>query len=355
METNKHSHMVIMAGGIGSRFWPMSTPQCPKQFIDVLGCGRTLLQLTVDRFKGIVQPDNIWVVTGENYKEIVAEQLPDIPESHILLEPCRRGTAPCICYAAWRIKTIDPKACLVVTPSDHIVMNIPEFHRVVQNSLVFAKETDGIITLGIKPTRPDTGYGYIQADMSIPSSRNKEIFRVDKFCEKPNLETAKEFVSKNIFFWNAGIFVMSVSTIVNAFRIYEPQTNEIFEGMQKVLGTKEEINRLKLEFPKCNNISIDYAIMERAEEIFVFPAEFGWSDLGTWGSLQQQIEKDIYNNAVVGDNIRMFESNGCIVHTKNLNMVIVQGLDNYIIAEHNGKLLICKQSEEQRIGKMSEI
>lgn len=354
MEANNKYHVVIMAGGVGSRFWPMSTPDRPKQFIDVLGCGRTLLQLTADRLKGIVPPENVWVVTGQVYADLVHEQLPEMPHDHILLEPCRRGTAPCICYAAWRIKMINPKACMVVTPSDHVIMDVPEFQRVVRSSLKFADETDAIITLGMQPTRPDTGYGYIQADLTASSARNKEIFRVDSFREKPNRATAEEYISHNNYFWNAGIFIMSVSTIVNAFRIYDEDTSRIFEGMQKVYGTDKEQETINEQFPKCHNISVDYAIMERADEIFVFPASFGWSDLGTWGSLLERTTRDIHENAVIGCDTHLYETSNCIIHVTDLKQVIVQGLDGYIVAEKDGRLLVCRLSEEQRIGKMSE-
>ena len=350
----KDYHVVIMAGGIGSRFWPMSTPERPKQFIDVLGCGRTLLQLTVDRFAGIVPSHNVWVVTSTTYADTVAEQLPDVPRGNILCEPCRRNTAPCICYASWRIKAQNPHACMVVTPSDHVVLNVNEFQRVVKSSLQFASETDAIITLGMKPTRPETGYGYIQADLSNPSARNREIFRVDMFREKPNLETAEDYLRRGNCFWNAGIFVMSVPTIVNAFRVYEPGISEIFEGMLDIYGTDKEQAMVNEQFPKCESISVDYAIMEKAEEIFVFPAEFAWSDLGTWGSLLVQSEKDAYGNALIGPDIRAYESKNCIVHATGMKRVVVQGLDNYIVAEKDGTLLICRLQEEQRIKQFSE-
>lgn len=350
---DSNNHLVIMAGGIGSRFWPMSTPECPKQFVDVLGCGRTLLQLTIDRFKGICPPENIWIVTSANYANIVQEQLPEVPAGNILLEPCRRNTAPCVAYVSWRIKKVCPKARIVVSPSDHIVMDVQEFQRVISSSLQFAGETDAIITLGMKPTRPETGYGYIQADLSVSSARNKELFPVDRFREKPDLATAKEYVAQNNFFWNSGVFVWSANTIVNAFRIYEPSLAEIFEGLLPVLGTDKEQDAINEQFPKCENISVDYAILEKAEEIFVFPASFGWSDLGTWGSLHENSDKDIYGNALIGQQIDMYESTNCIVHATGEKRVVVQGLNGYIVAEKNGTLLICKLSEEQRIKQFS--
>ena len=347
------NHLVIMAGGVGSRFWPMSTTDHPKQFIDVLGVGKSLLQLTVERFKGLVTPENIWVVTNQKYADIIKEQLPDMPESNILCEPCRRNTAPCIAYVSWRIKSKDPKANIVVTPSDHIVMNTAEFQRVIKQCMKFTNETDAIVTLGMKPNRPETGYGYIQADLSTSSLRNKEIFRVDSFREKPNLETALGYIKKNNYFWNAGIFIWNVNTIVNAFRIYQPAMAKTFESMLPIYGTEKEQEIINERFPECESISVDYAIMEKAEEIFVCPADFGWSYLGSWGSLLGQSKKDLYGNACIGPDINIFESHNCIVHTTQEKKVVVQGLDGYIVAENNDTLLICKLSEEQRIKQFS--
>lgn len=351
---SQDNHLVIMAGGIGSRFWPMSTPECPKQFVDVLGCGRSLLQLTVDRFKGICPTENVWIVTSAAYAGIVRQQLPDVPSQNILQEPCRRNTAPCIAYVSWRIKSQNPKANIVVSPSDHIVMDVQEFQRVVNSSLKFVSETDAILTLGMKPTRPDTGYGYIQADLNASSAANKELFPVDRFREKPDLETAKAYIAQNNFFWNAGIFIWNVSTIVNAFRVYEPAIAEIFESMNEVYGTEQEQETINVRFPDCPNISVDYAILEKADEIFVFPADFGWSDLGTWGSLRENSQRDAQGNALIGQRIDMYESQNCMVHTTGEKRVVIQGLDGYIVAEENGTLLICKLSEEQRIKQFSE-
>ena len=344
-----NNHLVIMAGGVGSRFWPMSTIDKPKQFIDVLGVGRTLLQLTFDRFEGICDPNNVWVVTNKKYASLVHEQLPEIPEGNILQEPCRRNTAPCIAYISWRIKEQDPKANIVVSPSDHIVTNAAEFRRVIVSALKFTGETDSIVTLGMKPTRPETGYGYIQADLRTSSARNKEIYRVDQFKEKPDVATATRYLQENNYFWNAGIFIMSAATIVNAFRVYQPGLAKIFESMRSIYGTDKEQQEIDLRYPECENISVDYAIMEKAEEIFVFPADFGWSDLGTWGSLMAQSHKDLYGNALIGQGIEMIESKNNIVHTMGEKKVVIQGLDGYIVAEEGGTLLICKLSEEQRI------
>ena len=353
--SRNNNHLVIMAGGVGSRFWPMSTEETPKQFIDVLGVGRSLLQLTRDRFESVVPHDNIWVVTNRKYVRMVQQQLPDMPTNHILCEPCRRNTAPCIAYVSWRIKAQDPKANIVVTPSDHIVTDPVEFRRVVSECLDFTADSDAIDTLGMKTSRPETGYGYIQADLSSSSLRNKEIFRVDSFKEKPDLETAKQYIKKNYYFWNAGIFIWNVSTIVNAFRVYQPVMSKLFESLLPIYGTEKEQEEIDRTFPECDNISVDYAIMEKAEEIFVCPADFGWSDLGTWGSMQMQTRKDIYGNACIGNNITLVESHNCMIHTTQEKKVVVQGLDGYIVAENNDTLLICKLSEEQRIKQFSEM
>ena len=327
----------------------MSTDERPKQFIDVLGVGRSLLQLTMDRFEGVIEKENIWVVTNKKYADVVREQLPEMPADHVLCEPCRRNTAPCIAYVSWRIKSQDPKANVVVTPSDHIVTNVDEFRRVIKQCLEFTEDSDAIVTLGMKPTRPETGYGYIQADLSMSSMRNKEIFRVDSFKEKPNLETATEYIKDKSYFWNAGIFIWNVSTIVNAFRVFQPVLSKIFESMLPIYGTNKEQEMIDKRYPECQNISVDYAIMEEVEEIFVCPADFGWSDLGTWGSLLMQTKHDLYGNSVIGENVQLYETHNCIIHTMQNSKVVIQGLDGYIVAEQDGKLLICKLSEEQRI------
>lgn len=342
-----------MAGGVGSRFWPMSTADKPKQFIDVLGVGKSLLQLTYQRFRGVCLPENVWVVTNAKYAGIVREQLPEVPASQILLEPCRRNTAPCIAYVSWRIKSQNAKANIVVSPSDHIVTDEKEFRRIVKLCLNFTQETDAIVTLGMKPNRPETGYGYIKADLSMSSPRQKEIYRVDSFREKPDLQTATKYFHEKDYFWNAGIFIWRASTIINAFRVYEPSIAKIFDSMRDIYGTPREQEEINRRYPECASISVDYAIMEKAEEIFVCPAEFGWSDLGTWGSLLMQTKKDLYGNGLIGKNIEMYDCHNCIVHTTQENHVVIQGLDGYIVAEKDGTLLICSLSEEQSIKQYS--
>lgn len=350
-----NNHLVIMAGGVGSRFWPMSTPECPKQFIDVMGCGRTFIQLTLDRFRGIVPNENVWVVTSESYRDIVREQLPDISPDHILLEPCRRNTAPCIAYVSWRIKQIAPDANLIITPSDHIVTDVIEFQRVMRLALDFTSANDAILTLGMKPTRPETGYGYIERvkDGTDGICADGSIYKVAQFREKPNLETAKQYISQPEFYWNSGIFVWNVRTIVSQLKLHAPVVAAVFDRLNPYLGTDKEQEMVNQLFPTCPSISIDYAVMEKAQEIYVCPADFGWSDVGTWGSLITLSQKDDEGNATIGPRIEMYECANCIVHTSEEKRVVVQGLDGYIVAEKDGTLLICKLSEEQRIKEFS--
>lgn len=344
-----NNYLVILAGGVGSRFWPVSNDQKPKQFLDIMNCGRTLIQLTADRFKGIVPNENIWIVTGTAYADLIKEQLPQIPDENILCEPCRRNTAPCICYVSWKIKKRNPKANIVVSPADHFIPDTLAFQEAINEAIPFAAETDAIVTIGIKPTRPETGYGYIKADMTYSSSRKQNIFRVDEFKEKPTQEVAEEYYKQSNYLWNAGIFIWNVNTIINAFRVYERDISSVFERLLPYYDTPEEQELIDKEFPKCTNISVDYAIMEKAEEIFVYPASFPWSDLGTWSSLRDLSQRDQYNNACIGDNISLFDTYNSIVRTCGMHKVVIQGLDGYVVAEQDGELLICKLSEEQRI------
>ncbi len=338
-----------MAGGIGSRFWPMSSESVPKQFLDVLGVGRTLLQLTVDRFADVCGINNVWIVTSKAFKDLVREQLPEVPEANILLEPCRRNTAPCIAYVSWVIKSTNPNANIVVSPSDHVITDVPKFQAAIRECLSFTEQSDAIVTLGMKPDHPETGYGYIEADLSFSSLTNSNIFRVDSFKEKPALEIAKQYIQQPNYFWNSGLFIWNVKTIVNAFRVYQPQIASIFEGIMKYYRTPMEQEKIDEVFPQCENISVDYAIMENADEIYVYPSEFGWSDLGSWSSLHKLLPKDADNNALVGPCIRTYETTNCIIHTTSEKEVVVQGLDGYIVVEKEGTLMITKMSEEQRI------
>lgn len=340
------THVVIMAGGIGSRFWPMSTPEYPKQFIDVMGVGKSLIQLTVERFKGICPKENFWVVTSEKYVDIVKEQLPQIPAQHILAEPEARNTAPCIAYACWKIRKEFPQANIVVTPSDALVIDTAEFARCIAVALEKTADSQAIVTLGMKPIRPETGYGYIAAQGEADA---KGICKVEAFKEKPDVETAKGYLAAGNYFWNAGIFVWNADTITNAIRRYAPQIAGVMDELEPALFTDKEAEELKRLFPTCEKISIDYAVMEKAEDIFVLPAEFGWSDLGSWGSLRTLLPQDEAGNAKVGGRVDMYNCRNCVVHAAEEKRVVLEGLEGYIVAEKNGQLLVCRLSEEQRI------
>ena len=345
-----------MAGGVGSRFWPMSTPERPKQFIDVLGIGKSLIQLTVERFDTVIPIENVWIVTSEKYKNIVREQLPGVPESQILLEPCMRNTAPCIEYVSRKIYAKYPDANLVFSPADHIVLDINTFREVIKNSLEFTKDREAILTLGMMPTRPETGYGYIKAISSqqfnlcrdvTPVASN--IHKVEAFKEKPNLETAKSYLNEGGYFWNAGIFIWNAKMVVNTISNLVPDLASVFDKIEPYFYTEQEQEIVNQYFPTCPNISIDYAVMEKSDEVFVYPANFGWSDLGTWGSLYTHLDQDENRNATVGQNINLVDCKNCIVHTPSERKVVIQGLDNYIIAESDNTLLICKKEDEQLI------
>lgn len=345
-----------MAGGVGSRFWPLSTPEYPKQFIDILGCGRTLIQLTVDRFKGICPMQNFWVVTNAKYVDIVKQQLPEIPAEHILAEPAARNTAPCIAWACWSIKKEDPTANVVVTPADAVVMNPEEFRRVISNALAFTDKKNAIVTIGIKPSRPETGYGYVEAAEAVYG----EICMVNAFKEKPNHETAENYFKAGNYLWNAGIFVWNIDTITDSINKYKPQIasqmDEIVNS-EHTTGSKHYTLNSKLNevFPQCEKISIDFAVMEPASAdnlVYTHPADFGWSDLGNWASLHDKLQKDENNNGAVG-NIKFYECSNCVVHAEDAQKVVLQGLDGYIMSEKNGQILICKRDEEQRIRDFS--
>lgn len=344
-----NNHVVIMAGGIGSRFWPLSTPEYPKQFIDILGCGRTLIQLTVDRFEGLCPMDNFWVVTNAAYVDIVRRQIPSIPESHILAEPAARNTAPCIAWACWRIKAEDPDANVVVTPADAVVMNPTEFRRVMRNALAFTENHNTIVTIGIKPSRPETGYGYVEiVESSEFRVESGEIRKVREFKEKPDHDTAEKYLAAGNYLWNAGIFVWNVATITDAIRTYKPNIAADMERMK----TAADVQNI---FPKCEKISIDFAVMEPAAadgKVYTHPADFGWSDLGNWASLYDKLEHDADGNGCVG-NVHLYECHDCVVHTEDATKVVLQGLDDYIVSAKGGRILVCKRSEEQRIKEFS--
>ena len=340
----RNNHIVIMAGGVGSRFWPLSTPEYPKQFIDILGCGRTLIQLTVDRFKDICPMSNFWVVTNAKYLDIVKQQLPNIPVGHILAEPAARNTAPCIAWACWSIKKEDPEANVVVTPADAVVMDPEEFRRVIKHALAFTDQWESIVTIGIQPSRPETGYGYVEAGEVM----NGVIRKVNAFKEKPNVETATKYLDAGNYLWNAGIFVWNIETITNSIIKYKPN---IAADMDKIAETGD----VEGIFPTCEKNSIDFAVMEPAAAdgmVYTHPADFGWSDLGNWASLHDKLSKDENNNGAVG-NVKLYECTNCVVHAEDAKKVVLQGLDSYIMSEKNGQILVCKRSEEQRIRDFS--
>jgi mannose-1-phosphate guanylyltransferase len=345
----KNQYCVIMAGGVGSRFWPMSRTVHPKQFIDVLGMGRTLLQQTWDRALRICLPENIFVVTNESYRNLVRDQIPQIPEENVLSEPARKNTAPCVAYAAWKIHSRNPNAVMLVAPSDHLITKESTFEKAIRSCMSKAADNDCLITIGIRPTRPDTGYGYIQFISSDTHEKDKRIKKVKTFTEKPNMEMAQFFLDSGDFLWNAGIFVWSVRSIIRAFEHYAPDMTAIFNEGNGKWYTPEETAFLRDAYIRCKNISIDYAIMEKAENVYVRSSIIGWSDLGTWGSLYTHIKQDESKNAIVGKHVMMYDSNNCIVHVPKEKLVVIEGLDDYIVVESDTILLICKKQDEQQI------
>ena len=345
MKGCEHTNIVIMAGGIGSRLWPVSTPEMPKQFIDLLGVGKSLLQLTVERFRSVAGIAGMWVVTSENYVDIVRKQLPEMPADHILAEPVPRNTAPCIAYACWRIMREDPEANIVVTPSDAIVLKTELFSEIISKALEFTASSSSIVTVGIHPDRPETGYGYICSS----SKEEYNIVKVNEFREKPDRETAERYLAAGNYFWNAGIFVWSVSTIVDQMRRHAPQIAGMMDKIARTFGTEEEKAALAEFFPQCDKISIDYAVMEKSDSIYVISADLGWSDLGSWTSAGSHIAEGTYGNRVVGNDVRLIDSEGCIVHAEDCKKVVVKGLKDYVVACRGGNLLVCPAADEQKI------
>ncbi|MDW7693217.1 mannose-1-phosphate guanylyltransferase [Flammeovirgaceae bacterium SG7u.111] len=342
----KNNYVIIMAGGIGSRFWPFSRKAHPKQFQDILGTGKTLLQQTAERFEGICPPENMYIVTNDIYFDLVKEQLPFMEDDQILLEPVMRNTAPCIAYASYKIAAKNPDANLVVTPADHIITKEEEFKRVVNSALNEASQHDILVTLGIQPSRPDTGYGYIQVKNS---EQLGPLNKVKTFTEKPNEELAKEFVESGDFVWNAGIFIWKASSIIKAFETYSSEIGKLFSDISDKYYTPEEKEAIKLTYFQCKNISIDYGIMEKAQHVYVMRGDFGWSDLGTWKSLFEISEHDEKNNLVQANTLLYETSNTLIKVSDPDKLVVIQGLDDYIVAEKDNVLLICKKDQEQRI------
>jgi mannose-1-phosphate guanylyltransferase len=345
----KDNYCVIMAGGVGARFWHMSKTSHPKQFIDILGTGETLIQQTFNRFLKVCPAENILIVTNQQYKDLVLEQLPQINENQVLCEPSRRNTAPCIAYANYKILSENPNARIVVAPSDHIIMKEDVFVKVITESLQVVADNDWLLTIGIKPSRPDTGYGYIQYNGDETYAKNKDIRKVKTFTEKPELEMAKQFLESGDFLWNAGIFIWSLKSILNAFENYLPEVDSLFKKGIGKYNTPEEEAFIEETYSVCTNISIDYGIMEKASNVYVYAADLGWSDLGTWGSLYEIREKDENGNAVVGKNVMTYGTKNCIITVPDNKLVVVQGLEDYIITEKNHALLICRKEDEQMI------
>lgn len=341
---NKNNYCVIMAGGVGSRFWPLSTTELPKQFIDILGTGKTFIRQTFERFLDTTPAENFLVLTNTMYKEIVLREIPEITEHQILCEPCRRNTAPCILYAAFRIASINKEANMVITPSDHLVTGEKEFTRVITDSLNFVTGNNNLMTIGIQPTRPETGYGYIQV-----SEQLKNIVKVKTFTEKPSLEVAKTFVECGEFLWNAGIFVWSCRAILDSFKELQPDLYAIFAAGEGLYNTVEEQEFINSVYPSSQNISIDYGIMEHSKNVYVHSADFGWSDIGTWGSLFANSPKDKANNSVVGNRTRCYDVTDSIVRIAEGKVAIVEGLKDYIVIDNDEALLICSKENEQKI------
>lgn len=343
---NKHNYVAIMAGGIGSRFWPMSRTNYPKQFLDILNTGKTLIQWTYERFATFIPEENIFVITSKEYEGIVKKQLPGIPEENILGEPSRKNTAPCIAYISFKLMQKDPKANLIIAPSDHLILDTKAFNKVCLEAMTFVTKHNALITLGIEPSTPNTGYGYIQYEQQ---SVTDNVYKVKTFTEKPNLELAKTFLASGDFLWNAGIFVWQVKNILLAFEKYLPEMYELFAVEKETLNTSDERKALEQIYPQCTNISIDFGIMEKADNVYVIPSSFGWSDLGTWNSAYENLDKDYLGNAVAGENVIVFDSHRNMVHNNNDKLFVLQGLEDFIVVDTDDVLLICKKDKEQDI------
>jgi len=335
-----------MAGGIGSRFWPMSRTHLPKQFLDILGTGKTLIQQTFDRYSNLILKENIYVVTAEQYVSIVKKQLPDLPEENILAEPSRKNTAPCIAYVAFKLLKKDPKALMIAAPADNLILETDDFIKTAKNALAFVDHIPALVTIGVKPTYPNTGYGYIQHETAEAAPG---VYKVKTFTEKPNEELAKTFIASGDFLWNAGIFTWKVKNIIHALEKCEPELYELFAVEKEKFNTSKERETIEAIYPQCTNISIDFAVMEKADNVFVIPASFGWSDLGTWNSAWENKEKDYFGNAVVGKNVMVVDANNCMVHVPDNKLVLLQGLKDYIVVDTRDVLLICKKNKEQEI------
>ena len=341
---NKNTFVVIMAGGGGTRFWPFSRIKKPKQFLDVVGCGKTLIQLTVERFKSTVPAENIFIVSNERYRKLIIEQLPDITEDQLLLEPFQRNTAPCVAYASYKIAKKNPDANIIVTPSDHAIFNDADFLKTINSALEVSQSGNKLVTIGIQPHKPETGYGYIQ----FIDDGADEAKKVKTFTEKPELELAKKFLESGDFVWNAGLFVWNVASIIASFEKYEPDMALLFQGIQDNYFTDQEKASIQDVYAQAKNISIDYAILEKADNVWVVLGNFGWSDLGAWDSLYELREKNEDQNVIEG-NVTTYDAKNCIISGSSKKLIVVEGLENYLIADNENALLICKRGNEQQM------
>ncbi|MFT4667811.1 MAG: mannose-1-phosphate guanylyltransferase [Polaribacter sp.] len=346
----QNTYVAIMAGGIGSRFWPGSRESRPKQFLDIMGVGKSLIRLTFERFLKLCPAENIFIVTNGIYKDLVKEHLPEITDNQILCEPSRNNTAPCIAYAAFKLHDLNPDANFIVAPSDHVVLNEPAFIRYLEKGIQFVDKNEALLTLGIQPSRPDTGYGYINYE---PTKGENEIYPVTDFTEKPDAALAQVFVDSGEYLWNAGIFLWNVKSILSAFENYAPEIYNILNAQQGVYNSSEEQAFIDKAYPTTPKISIDYAIMENAENVYTLPADFGWSDLGTWASLFEELEGDKDNNVINGDHVVTYNTASCLIRAPKGKLVVVKDLEDYIIIDEGDVLLIHPKSKEQEIKEIT--
>ena len=343
---SEHIYVAIMAGGIGSRFWPVSRTNYPKQFLDILGTGKTLIQQTVERFLKLTTINNIYVVTADEYVDITKEQLPNLPVENIVSEPFRKNTAPCVAYISFKLAQKDKEARMIVAPADHLILEEDAFLAICHKALLFAGKQTALITMGIQPTHPNTGYGYIQHDDKVDG---EELYKVKTFTEKPNKQLAQTFIDSGDFLWNSGIFVWKASCIISAFKKFLPEMHELFASEKERFNTEDERQAIQSIYPQCPSISIDFGVMEKADDVFVIPASFGWSDLGTWNSAWENMEKDYLENAVAGNNVIVFDATKNMVHMQDGKLLVLQGLDDYIVVDTKDVLLICQKEKEQAI------
>jgi mannose-1-phosphate guanylyltransferase len=342
----KDNYVAIMAGGIGSRFWPVSRTKQPKQFLDLLGTGRSLIQWTYHRFKNICPKENIYFITNQQYIDTLKQQIPEISDANIISEPSRKNTAPCAAYFAHKMLSLNPNANIIMSPADHLIVDERSFERAAHDALDFVAHHDALLTLGIKPTRPDTGYGYIQYDVEEELDK---VYRVKTFTEKPSLDLARTFLKSGDFLWNSGIFVWNVKTVIEALGKYIPELNEVFLQATNAYNTPDEYKVISELYPHCTNVSIDYGFMEKAKNVYVIPSYFGWCDLGTWESAYENSEKDYLGNAVYGENVMVIDANECMIKAPDKKLVVVQGLEQFIVIDTPDVLLICERNREQQI------